>query len=170
MKTPHVLLIFTFLFVTVLTCESIFAQDSFETKKKKNTAVNTASLGAVRIKNPTAKNSAGRLALPNLGQFKTFVKPVLQQGGSRAFYSPETGLPSFITTKRDIFSAPTAKPDIAAACTDYLLELKPLLQIDRTDVGFSIRNIKTDSNNKTRIRLDQHYKNIPVYGDRKSVV
>src|SRR5688572_7225335 len=99
MKTPHALLTFTFLFVAVLTCESVFAQNSFDTKKKKNTSVNTSSLGAVRIKNSTSKNSTGRLAFPKMGPPQSFVRPTIQRGAPRVFYSPETGLPSFINTK-----------------------------------------------------------------------
>ncbi|MEX1238886.1 MAG: M4 family metallopeptidase [Cyclobacteriaceae bacterium] len=111
-----------------------------------------------------AKNSNQRIRA-RTDQPLTFLKPFIPHGRPKVFYSRETGLPSFIHTERDNSAGrTTATLDIPAACYDYLEELKPLLQIKRTEVDFSIRQIKSSTSGKTRLRLDQHYKNIPVYG------
>lgn len=93
------------------------------------------------------------------------MKQSIQQQTKKVFYNPETGLPSFIISERDKTTARvTAKKDIREACDEYLQELKPHLQIKRPDVGFSLRQSKTDEHNNTYVRFAQQYKNIPVYG------
>ncbi|MEX2231603.1 MAG: M4 family metallopeptidase [Cyclobacteriaceae bacterium] len=160
MKTPHAFLLIAFLFAMLQNTNSVFAQKGFDAKKKKNISVSTATLNPVRIRSAAAKNSGARISTP-----PSLHKPFIQQNKAKVFYSGETGLPSFINTPRDNSAGRGGVlTNIPAACNDYLQELKPLLQIKREDVNFSIRQTKTGSDNNTRIRLDQHYKNIPVYG------
>ena len=164
MKTPYSFLVITFLLVMLQTSQSLMAQHAFDVKKKKNTSVNTSSLGAVHIKGSALKSTTGRSA-SIVPQARSFQQPLLQQRHPNVFYSTETGLPSFINSAQDNSTARLSlRKDIRPACDDYLQELEPLLQIKRSDVNFSIRQIKSDQSNKTRVRLDQYYKNIPVYG------
>ena len=163
MKTPHALLVTT-LFLSVLTMPSLLAQNTFDGKKKKNTSVNTSSLGAGRIKQGALKSTA-RGSTSIVPQARSFQQPLLKQRLPKVTYSPETGLPSFINSTRNTNATRLGlSNDIHTACTDYLQELKPLLRIKRSEVDFSVRSIKSDPSNKTRVRLDQRYKGIPVYG------
>ncbi|MBA4054691.1 MAG: hypothetical protein C0490_08275, partial [Marivirga sp.] len=164
MKNLYLLLFFG-LFTTVLTT-SIHAQQGFDTKKKNGTQVNTSSLGAVRIAG-SSKNNTGRnkISPTPIVQRSQTAFPTFQQPQLKIFYSTQTGLPSFISSARNNSSSRAAiKKDISSATSDYLLELKSVLQIEKPESDFLIQRIKTDNNNKTHVRLNQHYNGVPIYG------
>src|SRR5260221_14135225 len=99
MKTPHVLLVST-LFLVGLTAPSLFAQSGFDVKKKKNTFVNTSSLGASTIKQSALKSVApGSVSI--VPQARSFQPPSLIHRLPNVSYSPETGLPSFINSTQN---------------------------------------------------------------------
>lgn len=109
MKTPDFLLVVTFILVMLQTSQSVYAQDTFAAKKKKNYPVNTSSLQAVRMNRLVAKK-VGRITSPATGRSIPFPKPFIRQGTPNVLFSEETGLPSFITTARDNRTGRTRRP------------------------------------------------------------
>jgi bacillolysin len=163
MKNVYAPLLFAFLLAILIISQPLKAQHAFDAKMKKNTFVNTSSLNAVPIKGTSSNNSrSGFIKTVEPGALR---KPSTQLPAKKVFYSPETGLPSFIISSRDNTVARISpKKDIHAACDEYLHELKPELGIKRADVGFAVRHSKSDQQNNIHVRLTQQYKNIPVYG------
>ena len=161
-------LLFLGLLTIGLDLQSLHAQTAFDSKKKKDASVNAASLNAKRIKGTSGKSALGRSALPPTAGAQrgmVFPKTLTQQSPEKVYYSRETGLPSFITSSRDKSSSRLSiKKDVQIATQDYLQELKPLLQLEKSEIDFSVQHIRTNNLNKTQVRLDQHYKGIPVYG------
>ena len=153
-------------FLTVGLVYPIQAQQTFDSKKKEKTAANTSSLGAVKINGASRGNAAARGVIPGQKLKKNLSFPkTLQKDPGKVFYSPETGLPAFITSTRDRSAArPRIARDVHEAARIYLEELKPLLQLEKLKTDFTIRNIRTDRFNKTHVRLNQVYKGVPVYG------
>jgi Zn-dependent metalloprotease len=165
MKNSYAFLVITFLFVMLQASQPLMAQHAFDVKMKKNPSVNTSSLGAVQINGSSINKTIGRSVSVRTGQPGAFLKQSIQPRTKKVFFNPETGLPSFVISARDNHAARImAKKDIQVTANEYLQELKPQLQIKRPDVGFSIRHSKTDQHNNMHVRLNQHYKNIPVYG------
>ena len=163
MKTHHALSVTT-LFLAVFPVSSLLAQSTFDAKKKQTVSVNTSSLGANRGKHTSLKSTL-RGSTTTGPHARSFQQPLLRQRLPKVAYSAETGLPSFINSTRNTTATRLGLgSDIHTACTSYLEELKPLLTIKRPDIDFSIRSINSNSSNKTRIRLDQRYKGVPVYG------
>jgi bacillolysin len=161
--------VYPLLFLGLLTIglsSSLHAQHAFDTKKKKNTQVNVSSLRAVKINGSSSKSMRRNGVVSGQAVQRSMIFPSLtQQRQQRVFYSNTTGLPSFITSTHPISNARTVvKKDIHTATRDYLVELKSVLQMDKPDSDFSIHKITTDKNNKTHVRLNQRYKEIPVYG------
>ncbi len=157
--------VYLILYFCILTI-GLHAQSAFDAKKKKNTVANTASLGAVHIKGSSFQGAAGRSSTSSspINQQRLTFPQSLQQP-QKIFYSPETGLPSFITSLRDHnISRLGVRKDVHTATYDYLLELKRLLQLEKSDTDFTIQRIQTDNTNRTHVRLSQRYKGIPVYG------
>jgi len=161
MKKHHALLVTT-LFLSVSAMPSLHAQPGFNAKKKTITSVNTSSLRARSLRQGALKSTTPGRSLPHA---RSFQQPLLTQRFPNVVYSRETGLPSFITSTRNTSAGRLgAISDIRQACTAYVQELKPQLGITRSDVDFSVRNTNSDQFNKTRVRMDQRYKGIPVYG------
>lgn len=158
---------FFFVLLFVGLTSSLSAQSAFDMKKKKNASVNTSSLGAVHIRG-SAITGAGRATIPSRGIMKQnlkFPSQLVPQRPRNVIYSRESGLPSFITSKRDKSSSRSGiKKDIHTATYDYLLELKPILRIEKPDVDFAIEQINEDNTDRARVRLSQQYKGLPVYG------
>jgi len=146
--------------------QSIKAQQTFDSKKKGKASVNTSSLGALRINGASRRNTGARGGIQSTMLKKNLSFPKApQKDPGKVFYSPETGLPSFITSTRDRSSARSGViRDISVATTTYLDELKPILQLEKIKTEFVVRKIKTDRYNKTHVRLNQQYKGLPVYG------
>jgi Zn-dependent metalloprotease len=165
MKNAYAFLVITFLCAILQASQPLMAQHAFDVKMKKNTSVNTSSLGAVHINGSFHNGAKSRSVSARMGQPGALLKQSTQPRTKKVFLNPETGLPSFIISARNNTTARvTAKKDIRLSCDEYLQELKPQLQIKRTDLRFFIRQSKTDEHNNTYVRLDQHYKNVPVYG------
>ena len=159
-------LLFLGLLMIGLAPQPLSAQNAFDAKKKKNTSVNTTSLGAIHIKgSPSGGISRSGTPSSAIIQRSLTFPPLLQQQPQKAVYSRETGLPSFIYSTRDYSSSRLGvRKDVQTATYDYLLELEPLLQLEKSKRDFIIQHIKTDNSNKTHVRLGQQYKGIPVYG------
>lgn len=152
--------------ITIGAIHSVEGQQTFDSKKKQKTSVNASSLGATRIHRQARSNPGARGMIPNTVMKKNLSFPkAFQKHPGKVFYSPETGLPSFINTTRDRSSARSGiVRNVKEATKNYLDELKPLLQLDKINSEFEVRKVKTDSYNKTHVRLNQLYKGIPVYG------
>ena len=145
MKTQHALI--TGLFLSVLPMSSLLAQPGFNSKQKRNTSVNTSSLKARH----TLQVPGNRSIIPAK---RSFQQLVLQQQDTKVIYSPETGLPSFITSARNVSTMRLGSGnDVYGACAGYLAELKPLLRITRPEADFLIRSIKTDRSNKLGLQV-----------------
>jgi bacillolysin len=142
---------------------SIEAQQTFNSKKKGKTSVNTTSLGAMKINRSSRGNVASRQS--TILKKNLSFPSVPQKDPGKIIYSKETGLPSFITSTR---AHPAGRSgmvrDVKEATSTYLDELKPVLQLEKSKSEFVIRNVRTDRNNKTHVRLNQQYKGLPVYG------
>ena len=165
MKAPHAYLIIAVIFAMLHNATAIYGQASFDGKKKQSASINTTSLQAIRINGSQNKNARTRTALTVRTQSTPLSKPVLQSEKPSAFYSPETGLPSFVSTQRSGYT-PNAimSVDPSAASANYIHELKPVLALKSAHVGFTVQNIAARPDGKTRVRLRQHYKGVPVYG------
>lgn len=143
------------------------AQQTFDSKKKQNNVVNTTSLNALKINGASRGSSAARGVTPATKLKKNLSFPhALQKDPGKIFYSPETGLPSFITSTRDRSSSARSGivRDVNEATKNYLEELKPLMKLEKMKSDFAVRNIRTDRFNKTHVRLTQLYKGVPIYG------
>jgi bacillolysin len=160
------LLIISLTLLTVGLIHPINAQQTFDSKKKEKKAVNTTSLRSLKI-NGASRGNAGSRGVTTSAMLKknlSFPK-AFQKDPGKVFYSPETGLPSFITSTRDRSSARSGViRDINEATKTYLDELKPLLQLEKVRSEFAVRNVRTDRFNKTHVRMSQLYKGVPVYG------
>jgi bacillolysin len=152
--------------LTVGVVHSIEAQQTFDSKKKTKTSVNTTSLGALKINRSSRGNVAARRGIQNTMLKKNLLFPTVpQKDPGKIFYSRETGLPSFITSTRDRSAARSGiVRGVKEATSTYLDELKPVLQLEKNKSEFVVRNIRTDRFNKTHVRLNQQYKGLPVYG------
>jgi Zn-dependent metalloprotease len=163
MKIIRPLLLVAIILVIVQVPYSGFSQTTFDSKRKTGKTLNVSALNAVRI-NGHSSLSAGRSSSP-LPTASPFVKPRRQPGLQKISYSSETGLPSFIiTTRNNTLGGNSMLPDIRTACDNYLQELAPSLGIKSTDVKFDIRDTDRSNGNHARVRLEQRYKGIPVYG------
>ncbi|HET9435207.1 MAG TPA: hypothetical protein VFO37_15690, partial [Chitinophagaceae bacterium] len=152
--------------ITVGLAHPIKAQQTFDSKKKEKKTVNTTSLRALKINGRSKVNMGARGVTPTamLKRNLSFPK-ILQKDPGKIFYSPETGLPTFITSTRGRSSARSGViTDINQATSAYLDELKPLLQLEKIQSEFAVRNVRTDRFNKTHVRMNQVYKGVPVYG------
>ncbi len=156
-----------FLLLLLITSGSLYAQRSFDSKKKKDAPVNTSSLQAKKIKHNASFTQGRSNASERLSQSRSF-NPVINN--HRILQTGENTLPSFIETKRDLNSAhSSARKDFRVGCYDYLKELQPLLKIDHPEEAFIIQRSKIDSYNLTHVRLQQVYKGIPVYAAEVAV-
>lgn len=162
MKAIHPLLGVAILVILQIP-QSAFSQNAFDSKRKKMMTVDASALNAVWSTRPSLV-SAGRSSSP-LPSPSLFLKPIGQGGLQKISYSPETGLPSFIISEHN--NTPGRKgtmTDVAASCDNYLQELAPVLGIERPDLTFAIRKTTSVEGNHARLRLEQRYKGIPVYG------
>ncbi|MGC3947342.1 MAG: M4 family metallopeptidase, partial [Chryseolinea sp.] len=146
--------------------QSLFAQQTFESKKHQQTHVNPASLRAKKI-TPPSKSALGRSQLTKryLTQQPNWTSPLLQRGNMKVEYAQATGLPSFIQSPRKAASGRSGQQsDARVASYSYLEELKGILKVDDPQKDFSIRSLHIDSDNRTHVRMGQLYRGVPVYG------
>jgi len=157
---------------TVVACmalalnQSLFAQQTFDSKKHQQTHVNPAPLRAKKI-TPPSKSLAGRSQFSHqyLTQQPTWSSPRLQQARVKVQYAPSTGLPSFIQSVRNASTGRAGQPSDARVATySYLEELKEVLKVKDPQRDFSIRSLHVDNNNRTHVRMEQLYRGVPVYG------
>jgi bacillolysin len=151
--------------------QSLFAQQTFDSKKHKRTHVNAAPLRA-KVIAPPPKTSTGRSGLNKryLTQQPGWTPPQLQKGRMKIEYSRVTGLPALIRTSRDAASGRSGQQrDARVAASSYLEELKHELKMENPGRDFSIRSFSTDNNSRTHVRMSQLYKGVPVYGSEVMV-
>jgi bacillolysin len=158
--------IYLILFTLSLFCLSIRsseAQNAFDNKKRKSTAVNTSSLHAKKISPSPRKSSNARSNATVFQNPRTFGFQSKQK--LHNVLHSEEGQPSFIETRRTTSPSPGfVRKDTYAACYDYLQELAPLLQLENVEKNFTIRRTKRDKTNDTHILLQQNYNGVPVHG------
>ena len=160
MKNNYTLLFLLLLFIA---CTSLKAQRTFDSKKKKNISVNTSSLNATHIKYTTPLVQGRSITSNQFVQNRNF--NLRHKGPHQILYTNDNTLPAFIETKRDkAASFTSARKDLQTGCYEYLKELQTLLKIDHPEENFIIQRSQTDKNNNIHIRLQQHYKGVPIYG------
>ncbi len=144
-----------------LVFHSVEAQHTFEGKKRKMISVNTSSLHARKI--PPRPTSFQRISQSIFEHNRKF--SVGRNLSPHRVLHSDGRHPAFIKSSRNMNSS-RAIPgkDPRTACFAYLEELAPLLQIQNGSEEFSIENIKSDKDNGTHIRLQQHYKGVAVHG------
>ena len=77
----------------------------------------------------------------------------------------EQGHPAFISSSANTSSSRVfARKDPNTGCYDYLRELAPLLHLENSIEEFAVKSTNDDKEGKTHVRLQQHYKGIPVHG------
>ena len=142
------------------------AQDSFNSKKRSGSPVNTSSLKAKRISGSGRNtNSRANIQPAIVKKSQPLVKPSLGQPRTKVTYSGETGLPSFIISSRVNAGARAGLiKDTRTSTHDYLRELSPVLQLEKAESEFSIVRVTNNQSNKTTVRLEQVFKGVPVYG------
>lgn len=164
MKKFYGIIFFGFLMSGLVVTMS--AQDSFDSKKRTGSPVNTTSLKAKQIKGSRNANARSASLSPSIvKKTQPLAKPAFGQPRTHIIYSKDTGLPSFINSPR-INSGARAGfvKNSSEATMDYLQELSPVLQLNAAQSDFAITNIRTDNSNHTTVRLEQMYKGVPVYG------
>ncbi|MEJ1238751.1 M4 family metallopeptidase [Chryseolinea sp. T2] len=167
----------SYLKATVAACmafalnQSLFAQQTFDSKKHKQTHVNPSPLKAKKITPPSA-SSAGRSQLTQryLSQQPNWASPNLQRSGMTIRYATGTGLPSFIQSGRKAVTARSGQQsDARVASYSFLEELKETLKVKNPQEEFSIRSLHIDAANRTHVRMEQLYRGVPVYGSEVMV-
>ncbi len=151
------------LFIICLFNSHLLAQKTLASKKKNGAPVDLSSLHAKHIKHSTSLGNA-RSVTPNaITTIRNFNSTLPTP--HRILHTDDHALPTFIETKRNFIASHLfASKDLKANCKDYLKELKLLLAIDDPEENFIIERYKTDNNKITHVRMQQHYKSIPVYG------
>lgn len=166
-----------YLKTTVAACLSLalnhaaFAQQTFDSKKHKDTHVNAAPLRATAV-TPPSKSTTGRSAFSNryLNQQPAWKTPQLQQSRITVEYSQVTGLPAFVRSPRNGVNGRIAQQgDARVAAFTYLEQLKNVLKMENPQRDFSIKSLRVDNSNRTHIRFEQLHKGIPVYGSEVMV-
>ena len=151
---------------------SVMTQGTFDAKKKSGTEAIRPSMNAKRIDashsstKSTQATTASNFQLQKALEHNS-IEPlqILPEQIKKIHYSSETGLPVFIQTHPEISSKTKSTLRSASfACYAYLNELKSALKIDYPENHFAIKSSSTDGFSKTHIRLNQVYKEIPVYG------
>src|SRR6188768_2272163 len=115
--------------------QSLFAQQTFDSKKHQRTHVNAAPLRA-KVIAPPSKSSAGRSVLNKryLTQQPSWTPPQLQKGRMKIEYSRATGLPALIRSSRNAANGRSGQQrDARVATYSYLEELKHELKIENPE-------------------------------------
>ncbi|MFN8348866.1 MAG: M4 family metallopeptidase [Spirosomataceae bacterium] len=74
------------------------------------------------------------------------------------------GVPVFIDYRRTLKTANRGRASMSAAALDYVAQLKPYLQLTQPTEELEVTTIEEDELKQTHIRLQQHFKGVPVYG------
>ncbi len=148
----------------IICSSSAYSQNSFPGKPKKSTARSTMSIRPVVIDGKASQNQGNSSSQPfAVARSFSFGKP--QDVSNSVVYNKSNGLPIFIESSTSSITARRGFDGNAErACFQYLNELKPLLQLDNPEQDFRVTSQETDAQNKTRFRLEQLYKTVPVYG------
>ena len=161
MKNKHAT--YFFFLLLFITSSTLYAQHSFESKKKLGNPANISSIHAKQIKY-SGRNAQGRRGTPNqLSQNRNF-NPSLNNA-HRILQRNKNSLPTFIETKRDVTSSQSStRKDFRMGCADYLKEFQPLLKMAHPEENFIVQRFNTDDKNFTHLHLQQFYKGVLVYG------
>ena len=154
----------TFLLLVCLASGTIFAQQTFDVKKKNGGPVDLSSLHAKKVRYNATLKPGSPVTSNTFTRSRSFNSPL--NIPHRILHTTRNAQPAFIETKRSHSSSSrvSTPTDLKTACTIYLKELQPLLKLDHPENDFSMQRSKTDANNITHVRLQQQYKGIPVYG------
>lgn len=101
------------------------------------------------------------------GSLHSFQRPTgnVKQGPHRVLYTSENNLPIFIESIRTAGAARSAeRKDARTGSQDYIIELKDVIKATNPNSDFAVQRVETDADNHSHVRLNQRYKNIPVYG------
>jgi hypothetical protein len=88
MKNSYALPVTAFLFIMLQASPPLMAQHAFDVKTKKNTSVNTSSLGAVRINGASINSTNSRSVSARTGQPGALRRQFPQQRTKKVFYNP----------------------------------------------------------------------------------
>lgn len=149
---------------------SLYAQTNsvFDTKEHKDTTViipGKVPLRTAKGQQHFSDRQRNADLRPNLNAMLPAEKTIRSK--NTIVTSQETGLPVFITTpstQRNAAVRKAAPQDKKTACFTYLKELSSALKIEKPEQEFEIQTIETETNGKSHIRLQQHYKGIRIYG------
>ncbi|MEZ4903479.1 MAG: M4 family metallopeptidase [Spirosomataceae bacterium] len=74
------------------------------------------------------------------------------------------GLPIFIEYRRTLKTSSRGRTALTSAALAYISELKPYLKLSQPEEELEVTTIEEDELQQTHIRLQQHFKGLPVYG------
>jgi bacillolysin len=143
----------------------VSAQQGFDRKKREPVEVNTTGLSARKIPVPR-ENSATRVGRDAFGMSREFVR----RDPRHKVLHAENSLPRFIETLRE--SDPSQvllRTDPPNAAYDYLEELTPTLKMSNMKENFIVNEISHEQGFGSHVRMQQHYREVPVYGAEISV-
>jgi bacillolysin len=146
--------------LTIVCIQAAHGQGAFDRKQKTNVAADVSSLNARRITQKKATSSGRELSPTVLGSLNIS----LTRQPHKVLHSMGN-LPVFIQSDRKITTSSLLAPssDVSKLSYDYLDELSPMLGISDVRNTFSIHRLQRDRNG-SHIRMQQHYKSIPVHG------
>lgn len=148
------------LWALIITIVPAQAQHGFDVKKRKPVVTTGVPPQARTIRGQQAA-SAGRSSLAPMRTWNLGGQP----GPHRVLSLSDRSLPSFVQTSRDRLSSQLlVRKDVRAGYTDYLRELAPVLKLEKADEAFTVSRMHTDAAGGTHVRMNQVYKNVPVYG------
>ena len=73
-------------------------------------------------------------------------------------------IPVFIEYRRSLKTSSRGRAALTTAALDYAEQLKPFLQMTQPSEELEVMTIEEDELKQTHIRLQQHFKGVPVYG------
>lgn len=161
MKNHYTFFVMTCLFIMAIA--PLKAQRTFDSKKRNTASPSPRVTTGTSVKQNFALKPVQTSGKNIFAQSRNF-KNILLKKPHRVLSWTEKK-PRFIETSRDVtLSQMTgARQDPRAGCYAYLQEIQSLTNIERPE-DFIISAIHVDRQSKSHVRLQQHYKGIPVYG------
>jgi bacillolysin len=145
-------LTFTFLLLAAI---STFAQKGFDKKSKPVAGKNETPQGQfIEIQGKKNDKNTRQSSLPSLST--KFISKL------KITRDPETG--GVLMIENLSKAQPKVRKSTQLLATDFLGEVKTALKIENTDQELEMINMETDEVGITHIKIQQKYKNLPVYG------
>jgi bacillolysin len=160
MKIHYTLFVLTCLLIMIII--PLKAQHTFDSKKRDAISIPSPS-PAVNVTQNSKLQPVQTSRQNVLTHNRTFKNIPLRK--PHRILSWNENKPRFIETRRDVMASQMtgARKDSRTGCYAYLQEIQSITNIESPE-DFVIRNIHVDDQNKSHVRLQQHYKGIPVYG------